>query len=80
MSSTSPYPAFFAKRQLLAYDYFLLFVIFLGAIIAVTGAVLARRSKFPRTDTLGALVGSGVLLVLGAALLFTRLVAVIRGS
>ena len=80
LSSTSPYPAFFAKRQLLAYDYFLLFVIFLGAIIAVTGAVLARRSKFPRTDTLGALLGSGVLLVLGAALLFIRLVAVIRGS
>jgi len=79
LAPSSPYPAFFAKRQLLAYDYFLLFVIFLGAVIAVAGAVLARRSKFPRTDTLGALIVSGVLLVLGGALLFTRLVAVIRG-
>jgi len=79
LAPSSLYPAFFAKRQLLAYDYFLLFVIFLGAVIAVAGAVLARRSKFPRTDTLGALIVSGVLLVLGGALLFTRLVAVIRG-
>ncbi len=79
LAPSAPYPAFFAERQLLAYDYFLLFVIFLGAVIAVAGAVLARRSKFPRTDTLGALIGSGVLLVLGGALLFTRLVAVIRG-
>ncbi len=79
LAPSSPYPAFFAKRQLLAYDYFLLFAIVLGAVIAVTGALLARRSKFPRTDTLGALIVSGVLLVLGGALLFTRLVAVIRG-
>lgn len=75
---TSPYPAFFTKRQLLAYDYFLLFLLVLGAAFAVTGVVLARRSKFPRTDTLGAMMGS-VVLVLAGALLFTRLVAVIRG-
>lgn len=77
--SSGPYPAFFAKRQLLVYDVFLLFVIFLGAVFAVTGAVLARRSIFPRTDTLGPLIVSGVLMLLGGTLLFTRLVAVIRG-
>jgi len=79
LAPSSPYPAFFAKRQLLAYDYFLLSMIVLGAVIAITGAVLARRSRFPRTDTLGALIASGVLLLLGGVLLFTRLVAVIRG-
>lgn len=79
LASTSPYPAFFTKRQLLVYDFFLLGVIVLGAVIALTGVVLARRSPFPRTDTLGALIGSGVLLLLGGVLLFTRLVAVIRG-
>lgn len=77
--SSGPYPAFFAKRQLLVYDIFLLFVIFLGAVFAVTGVVLARRSRFPRTDTLGPLIASGVFMILGGALLFTRLVAVIRG-
>jgi hypothetical protein len=79
-ASASPYPAFFAKRQLLVFDYFLLFVLFLGGAIAATGIVLVRRSAFPRTDALGALIASGVLLVLGGALLFTRLVAVIRGA
>ena len=49
LAPSSPYPAFFAKRQLLAYDYFLLSMIVLGAVIAITGAVLARRSRFPRT-------------------------------
>lgn len=79
LASTSPYPAFFTRRELLAYDIFLAGMIVLGAVIAATGAVLARRSKFPRTDTLGALVASGVVLLLGGVLLFTRLVAVIRG-
>jgi len=79
-ASSSPYPAFFTRRQLLAYDYFLLFVLFLGAAIAVTGIVLTRRGRFPRTDALGALIASGVLLLLGGTLLFTRLVAVIIGS
>ena len=80
LGPTSPYPSFFAKRQLLVYDYFLLSVIVVGAVIAFTGAVLARRSRFPRTDTLGALIASGVLLLIGGVLLFTRLFAVVRGA
>lgn len=80
LGPTSPYPSFFTKRQLLVYDYFLLSMIVLGAVIAITGVVVSRRSRFPRTDTLGALIASGVLLLLGGVLLFTRLVAVIRGA
>jgi divalent metal cation (Fe/Co/Zn/Cd) transporter len=79
LASSAPYPAFFAKRQLLAYDVFLAFVIFVGAAFAVTGIVLTRRSAFPRTDALGTLLVSAILTVLGGALLFTRLIAVIRG-
>jgi divalent metal cation (Fe/Co/Zn/Cd) transporter len=79
LSSTSPYPAFFAKQQLLAYDVFLAAVIVVGVAFALTGIVLTRRGKFPRTDALGTLLVSAVLNALGAALLFTRLVAVIRG-
>jgi len=75
-----PYPAFFAKRQLLVYDVFLALVVSAGAVFAISGIVLARRSSFPRTDAFGALLLSAILTVLGAALLFTRLVAVIRGA
>jgi len=80
LSSTSPYPAFFAKRQLLVYDVFLAAVIVVGVAFAITGIVLTRRGRFPRTDALGTLLVSAVLTALGAALLFTRLVAVIRGA
>jgi hypothetical protein len=79
LSSTVPYPAFFAKRQLLVYDAFLAAVIAVGVAFAITGIVLTRRGRFPRTDALGTLLVSAVLTALGAALLFTRLVAVIRG-
>jgi hypothetical protein len=59
LGPTSPYPSFFTKRQLLVYDYFLLSMIVLGTVIAITGVVLSRRSRFPRTDTLGALLACG---------------------
>ena len=79
-ASSSPYPPFFAKRQLLAYDIFLALVIAVGVAFAVTGIVLTRRGKYPRTDALGALLASAVLTALGGALLFTRLIAVVRGN
>jgi divalent metal cation (Fe/Co/Zn/Cd) transporter len=78
--SSGPYPAFFAKRQLLVYDVFLGLMVIVGAGFAVTGLVLVKRSAFPRTDGLGALLVSLILTLLGAALLFTRLVAIIRAG
>jgi hypothetical protein len=76
---SSPYPTFFTKRELLAYDVFLVAVIAVGAVFGVATMVLARRSQFPRTDALGAALAATILMLLGAALLFTRLFAVIRG-
>lgn len=76
---SGPYPAFFARRQLLVYDVFLALVIAVGAGIAVGGILLTRRGKYPRTDALGALLCSPILTVLGGALLFVRLFAVTRG-
>ncbi len=77
---SSPYPAFFTKRQLLAYDVFLGAVISVGALLGIAALVLARRSRFPRTDALGAGLLATILMLLGSGLLFTRLVAVIRGT
>ena len=51
----------------------------IGALFAIAAIVLAKRSRFPRTDAAGAAIGGLVLMLLGASLLFTRLVAVIRG-
>ena len=76
---SSPYPPFFAKRQLLAYDVFLVLVVAVGALFGVAALGLARRSRFPRTDALGAGLVGTILMLLGSALVFTRLIAVIRG-
>jgi hypothetical protein len=77
---SGPYPDFFTRRHLLAYDVFLGAVVVVGATFGVAAVVLARRSHFPRTDALGgALVGT-ILMFLGSTLLFTRLMAVIRGT
>jgi len=78
--SSGPYPPFLAKRELLAYDLFLGSMVIVGAGFAVAGIVLTRRSPFPRTDGFGALLASLILMLLGAALLFTRLVAIVRGG
>ena len=45
---SSPYPPFFTKRQLLAYDVFLVLVVAVGALFGVAALGLARRSRFPR--------------------------------
>ena len=77
---SSPYPPFFASRRILAYDVFLGVVVVVGAAFGVAAIVLARRSRFPRTDAMGAALSGTVLMVLGSALLFTRLIAVVRGE
>ena len=76
---SSPYPPFFTKRQLLMYDAFLAAVVVVGAAFGVAAILLARRSRFPRTDALGAALAGTILMLLGSALLFTRLIAVVRG-
>jgi len=77
---SSPYPPFFTKRQLLAYDLFLGAVISGGALLGIAALVFARRSRFPRTDALGAGLLATILMLLGSGLLFTRLLAVVRGT
>jgi len=75
-SSTAPYPAFFARPRLLAYDEYLLGGLIVGGVLAVTAALAAKRSRFPRTDAFGAALGGAILTLLCGVLLFTRLVAI----
>ena len=76
---SSAYPPFFTKQQLLGYDVFLGSVVVVGGAFGIAAMVLARRSRVPRTDALGAALAGTILMLLGSALLFTRLIAVVRG-
>jgi len=77
---SSPYPPFFTTRRLLAYDVFLVLVVAVGALFVLAALGLARRRRFPRTDALGAGLIGTILMLLGSALVFIRLIAVIRGA
>ncbi len=74
-----PYPPFFTIRRILVYDAFLAVVIAAGAALLITAVIAARRSRFPRTDAAGGAGVGAILVLLGAALLFTRLFAIING-
>ena len=77
---SSPYPPFFTTRRLLAYDVFLVLLVAVGALFGVAALGLARRSRFPRSDAVGAGLLGTILMLLGSGLLVMRLIAVIRGA
>jgi hypothetical protein len=52
----APYPAFFSRRHVLAYDVFLLFGLAVGAGFLVAALLLCRFGRYPRTDAFGALL------------------------
>jgi hypothetical protein len=75
-----PYPSIFTKRELLAFDFYLLAVLLVGLGFATAGAVYARRSPYPRTDAFGAGLMGSILTGLGGLILFTRVLAMILGK
>ena len=77
---SSPYPPFFTTRRLLTYDVFLVLLVAVGALFGVAALGLARRSRFPRSDAVGAGLLGTILMLLGSGLLVMRLIAVIRGA
>lgn len=77
---TGTYPAFFATPRLLVFDVYLVSALATGVGFLVAALVLARVSRYPRTDASGALLTGLVLALTSGAILFTRLLAVIRGG
>ena len=77
---SGPYPRFFTNREFLVYDAYLAAVLAVGVVFAVGAIVSARRSRFPRTDAMGGALVGMILMLLGSALVFTRFIAVVRGS
>ena len=59
---TGLYPRIFESRDLLALDVYLLLMLLAGAGFGAAALVLARRSRFPRTEAYGAGLTSPILL------------------
>jgi hypothetical protein len=77
---SGPYPAFFGTPRLLTFDAYLGSALAIGVGFLVSAAALARVSRYPRTDASGALIVGLVLGLTSGAILFTRLLAVVRGG
>jgi hypothetical protein len=78
--SAGPYPAFFAMPRVLTFDLYLGSALGTGVGFLVAALALARLSRFPRTDASGALVVGLVLGLTSGAILFARLLAIVRGG
>ena len=78
--SGGPYPVFFATPRLLVFDAYMASALVMGVGFLIAALVFARVSRYPRTDASGALIGGLVLAVTSGAVLFTRLLAVIRSG
>jgi hypothetical protein len=77
---TGTYPPFFATRRLLAFDLYMGAALATGVGFLVAALVLARVSRYPRTDVSGALLTGLILALASGAILLTRLLAVVRGG
>ena len=51
--SGAPYPPLFARKEIMALDYYFLGLVVVGAVFLVVSLVAARVSPSPRTDTYG---------------------------
>ncbi|HEY7141927.1 MAG TPA: hypothetical protein VIE44_17645 [Methylomirabilota bacterium] len=78
--SPRPYPEFFATPRLLAFDVYLCAALVTGVGFLVLALVLARVSRYPRTDASGALILGIVLGLTSGAVLCVRLLTVARGG
>jgi hypothetical protein len=77
--SGSPYPPVFARRGMLALDWYFLGVLLLGMAFLATAIVGVRLGRYPRTDGFGAMLIGTVLCSLVGVVLFLRLWAVLHG-
>jgi hypothetical protein len=77
---TGTYPPFFATPRLLVFDVYMIVALATGLGFLVAALVLARRSSYPRTDASGAILTGLVLAATSGAILFTRLLVIVRGG
>ena len=74
----TPYPPIFARRSIIALDYYFLGLVGVGLVFLEAAVVALRRSRFPRTDGAGAALLGAVLCALGGVVLFVRLWVIVH--
>jgi len=74
----TPYPPIFARRSIMALDYYFLGLVGVGLVFLEAAVVALRRSRFPRTDGAGAALLGAVLCALGGVVLFVRLWVIVH--
>lgn len=74
----TPYPPIFARRSIMALDYYFLGLVGVGLVFLEAAVVALRRSRFPRTDGAGAVLLGAVLCALGGVVLFVRLWVIVH--
>jgi hypothetical protein len=75
----SPYPPFFARRGVMAIDYYFMGLVVVGLVFLAIALVALRTSRYPRTDGSGAGLIGTILCALGGVVLFVRLWAAFHG-
>jgi hypothetical protein len=75
----SPYPPFFARRTMLAIDYYFAGLVVVGLAFLLGALVTLRTGRYPRTDGSGAALIGTILCGLGGVVLFLRLWAALHG-
>lgn len=78
--AAGPYPPFFARREMIALDYYFLALVIVG-LAFLTGAILVlRRGSYPRSDGFGMVLLGAILSALGGVILFVRIWAMAHGG
>ncbi len=77
---TGTYPPFFVTRRLLVFDVYMIVALATGLGFLVAALVLARKSRYPRTDASGAALTGLILAATSGAILFTRLLAIVQSG
>jgi hypothetical protein len=77
--AAAPYPAFFARREIIALDYYFLALVLAGLGFLGGALVYLRAGRYPRTDGFGAALLGAILSALGGVVLFIRVWAIAHG-
>jgi len=77
--SGSPYPSFFARRTMIALDYYFLALVIVGLAFLGSAVLVLRTGRYPRSDGFGTVLLGAILSALGGVVLFLRVWAMAHG-
>jgi hypothetical protein len=75
----APFPLFFARREMIALDYYFLTLLLVGTAFLTGAVVVLRAGRYPRSDGFGLVLLGAILSSLGGVILFGRVWAMAHG-